>query len=673
MPKDITLEEAKKRVEELRKEIEKHNYLYFVLNAPEISDQEFDALMRELTELEEKFPQLITPYSPTQRVGEQPSKEFAQISHPVPLLSLSNAFDFGDLKEWHERIKRHVDTPMDYVVELKIDGLSVALTYENGIFVTGATRGDGYTGEDITANLRTIKTLPLRLKDSLPKLVVRGEAYMPKAAFNRLNEERQKKGLSLFANPRNAAAGSLRQLDPKITASRPLGLFVYEVLTVEGTEFESHWQALSFLQEQGFPVNPYKKLCRSVEEVYSECTAWEERRWELDYDIDGLVVKVNNINTQRILGHTSKSPRWAIAYKFQSEQAVTRVKDIIIRVGRTGVLTPTAILEPVRLAGTTVSKATLHNEDIIREKDVKIGDKVIVQKAGEIIPEVVSVIKEERKGTEKTFFFPSQCPECGSRVVRLPGEAAVRCTGGLVCPAQRRESLIHFASRDAMNIEGLGPKIIEQILVKGLIEDAADLYYLRREDLINLERMGEKSADNLINAIQKSKNNPFSKLLFGLGIRYVGSRAAKILAERFKTMDRLIEADMDELMEINEIGEKIAQSVVEFFKEEHNLKVIDKLKRAGVNMSEDTAQEDLSLPLVGKKFVLTGKLSTMTRTEAKEKIESLGGEVLSSVSRKVDYLVLGKDPGSKYDKAVSLGITILEEEQFLKLFEKNKK
>jgi len=671
MPRDITFEEAKKRVEVLRKEIEKHNYLYFVLNAPEISDQEFDALMRELMELEEKFPQLITPYSPTQRVGEQPSKEFAQVHHPVPLLSLSNAFDFGDLKEWHERIKRYVENHIDYVVELKIDGLSVALTYENGIFAAGATRGDGYTGEDITANLKTIKTLPLRLKDSFPKLVVRGEAFMPKAAFNRLNEERQKNGLPLFANPRNAAAGSLRQLDPKITASRTLGLFVYEVLAVEGAELENQWQVLNFLQEQGFPVNPYKKLCSSIEEVYSECTAWEEKRWELDYDIDGLVVKVNSINIQRILGHTSKSPRWAVAYKFQSEQAVTRVKDIIIRVGRTGVLTPTAVLEPVRLGGTTVSRATLHNEDIIKDKDIRIGDTVIVQKAGEIIPEVVSVIKDERKGTEKIFSFPSRCPECGSRVVRFPGEAAVRCTGGLVCPAQRRESIIHFASRDAMNIEGLGPRIIEQLLEKGLVEDAADLYYLRREDFINLERMGEKSAENLINAIQKSKSNPLSRLLFGLGIRYVGSRAAKILAERFKTMDRLIEADIDDLMEINEIGEKIAQSVVEFFKEEHNLKVIEKLKRAGVNMSETTAAEEL--PLAGKKFVLTGKLSTMTRTEAKEKIESLGGEVLSSVSRKVDYLVLGKDPGSKYDKAVSLGVSILDEEQFLELLEKNKK
>ena len=463
----------------------------------------------------------------------------------------------------------------------------------------------------------------------------------------------------------------MRQLDPKITASRTLGLFVYEVLAVEGAELENQWQVLNFLQEQGFPVNPYKKLCSSIEEVYSECTAWEEKRWELDYDIDGLVVKVNSINIQRILGHTSKSPRWAVAYKFQSEQAVTRVKDIIIRVGRTGVLTPTAVLEPVRLGGTTVSRATLHNEDIIKDKDIRIGDTVIVQKAGEIIPEVVSVIKDERKGTEKIFSFPSRCPECGSRVVRFPGEAAVRCTGGLVCPAQRRESIIHFASRDAMNIEGLGPRIIEQLLEKGLVEDAADLYYLRREDFINLERMGEKSAENLINAIQKSKSNPLSRLLFGLGIRYVGSRAAKILAERFKTMDRLIEADIDDLMEINEIGEKIAQSVVEFFKEEHNLKVIEKLKRAGVNMSETTAAEEL--PLAGKKFVLTGKLSTMTRTEAKEKIESLGGEVLSSVSRKVDYLVLGKDPGSKYDKAVSLGVSILDEEQFLELLEKNKK
>jgi len=665
MPKALTLEEARVKAENLRREIERHDYLYYVLDRPEISDQEYDALVRELAEIENQFPELITPDSPTQRIGGEPLDSFAHVEHPVPLLSLSNAFDFSDLKEWDARIKRLAGIEeINYVVELKIDGLSVALTYEDGYFTTGATRGDGYTGEDITLNLKTIRTLPLRLRHVVPRLVVRGEAFMPRAAFKRLNEERQKSALPLFANPRNAAAGSLRQLDPKVAASRTLRLFVYDILVMEGEELKTHSEVLEFLEEQGFPVNPHWKLCRDIEEVSPLCLQWEEKRAELEYDIDGLVIKVNDRQLQQQLGNTAKSPRWAIAYKFPAEQGTTRVRDIIIRVGRTGVLTPTAIFDPIRLSGTTVSKATLHNEDIIKEKDIRIGDVVVVQKAGGIIPEVVSVMKEERDGKEKEFNFPRKCPECGSRVVRLAGEAAARCTGGLVCPAQRREGLIHFASREAMNIEGLGPKVIEQLLEKGLVKNVSDLYYLEEEELVNLERMGKKSAENLLRSIENSKSNPLSRLIFGLGIRHVGSRAARVLAERFGTMENLINAKYEDLVTLEEIGPKIAESVLAFFKEEHNLKVIENLKSAGVNMREIESKE---MPLAGKKFVLTGRLDSMTRSEAQKRIEAMGGEVLSSVSQKTDYVVVGEDPGSKYDKALALGISILNEKKFLEL------
>ena len=662
------LSQARRRVVELREEIEHHNRLYHELDQPEISDAEYDALMQELLSLEEKFPELVTEDSPTQRVGGVPLPAFSQVRHAEPLLSLSNAFSSNELRDWDSRLKRILGVQdLDYIVELKIDGLSVALSYEGGHFITGATRGDGFTGEDITANLRTIKTLPLKLKDTPARLVVRGEAYMPKSAFERLNAEREAAELPLFANPRNAAAGSLRQLDPKVAASRSLLLFIYDILAGEGVETGTHAETLQYLSDQGFPVNDEWQCCKSIEEVLPLLEGWQDRRHDLNYEIDGLVIKVNNKSYQSLLGSTSKSPRWSIAYKFPAEQGTTRVKNISIRVGRTGVLTPTAELEPIRLAGTTVTRATLHNEDIIREKDIRIGDFVVAQKAGDIIPEVVSVVKEKRTGDEQPFVMPSVCPECGSEVVRLEGEAAARCTGGLVCPAQIREGLIHFVSRGAMDIEGLGPKVIEQLLKTGLIADAGDLYYLKKEQLVVLERMGELSSDNLLASIQDSKNRPLSRLVFALGIKNVGSRAAKLLAGEFRTLDSLASAEVSQMETINEIGPKIAENVAAFFAEEHNLKVIQKLKAAGVNMTETTSQEEGIL--TGKKFVLTGKLSGMTRTEAKEKIESLGGEVAGSVSKNTDYVVAGEDPGSKYDKAIALGIQILSEEEFIDLLE----
>ena len=651
------------RVRDLREDIRRHDYLYYVLDNPEIGDAEYDALMRELQDLEDSYPEVVVPDSPTQRVAGQSLTSFTEVQHDVPLLSLNNAFSFSDLEEWDRRISRLSGRVVDYIVELKIDGLSVALTYEDGELVIGATRGDGFTGEDITTNLRTIKTVPLRLNKPISRLVVRGEAYMPREAFGRLNAVREGEGQPTFANPRNAAAGSLRQLDPKIAASRSISLFVYDVLVVQGEELQTHRDTLQYLGDQGFPVNPNWKYCRGIEEAVSFCEHWQTKRNDLPYDIDGLVIKVNSLDLHRELGSTTKSPRWAIAYKFPAEQGITTVKQVFIRVGRTGVLTPTAVFDPIQLAGTTVTKATLHNEDMIKEKDIRIGDRVVVQKAGDIIPEVVGVLKEERTGTERPFRYPQKCPECGSDVVRLPGEAASRCTGGLVCPAQTLEGLIHFASRDAMDIEGLGPKVVEQLFNAGLVKDAGDLYYLRKADLLKLERMGEQSADNLLKAINNTKKRPLSKLLFALGIRNVGSRAAKLLAQRFTTLDAVIDAGDEDLTAIREIGPKIAGSIKAFFGEEHNLEVIAKLKSAGVNTEEKTTPQP-GQQLSGRRFVLTGRLSSMSRSDAKKKIEALGGEVSSSVSGNTHYVVVGEDPGSKLDKAAALGVAILNEEEF---------
>ncbi|MBO8127710.1 MAG: NAD-dependent DNA ligase LigA [Peptococcaceae bacterium] len=664
----MSFDEARARVEELRREIEYHNYRYYVEDDPVITDAEFDALMRELQELEKKWPELVTPDSPTQRVGGQPREGMVPVSHRVPMLSLANAFEEGELKDFDRRVRAALPgEEIAYVVELKIDGLAVSLVYENGLLVQGATRGDGQTGEEITANLRTIPTVPLRLRTDNPPpvLEVRGEAYMPKKAFADLNTRREEKGESVFANPRNAAAGSLRQLDPKVTAARHLDLMVYGLGYYEGEIPATHTGVLRWLRELGFKVNPHVKRFFSIGDVYEYCTHWEQRRFELPYVIDGMVIKVDNLAHQRLLGATLKSPRWAIAYKFQAEQAETTVEDIIIRVGRTGVLTPTAVLKPVKVAGSTVSRAVLHNEDIIKEKDIRIGDTVVIHKAGDVIPEIIRPRADLRTGDEKVFHFPENCPACRSRVVREKGEVAVRCTN-ISCPARLRENLLHFVSRDAMDIVGLGPAVIDQLLARDMVKDPADLYLLDEDDFLKLERVGPKSAENLVTAIAKSKENPLSRLIVGLGIHHVGARAARLLAGHFGSIKRLMQAGYEELTAIDEIGPKIAESVRNFFDRDQNREVIAKLEAAGVNMVERQTGAG-SQALAGKTFVLTGALETFTRSEAKNIIERLGGKVTSSVSKKTDYVIVGENPGSKYQKAVQLGVKILHESDFKSL------
>lgn len=656
--------EASKKVTQLKNEITQHNRAYYELDRPQISDAAYDKLMKELLKLETDYPELAAPDSPTQRVGGKPLPGFQTVRHQEPLLSLGNAFSAEDLKAFHQRVVQTVGENVEYVVELKIDGLTVALTYQDGLLISGATRGDGITGEDITQNLKTIATVPLSIRELLHQLVVRGEAFMPKKAFLKLNEDREESGEPTFANPRNAAAGSLRQLDPKITATRQLQVFCYDLVHIEGKEIKNHEEVLDYLRELGFLVNPHRFSSGNINEVISYVEQWTEKRHELPYEIDGMVIKVNMLSQRRELGATSKAPRWAMAYKFPAEEAETKVREIIVRVGRTGVLTPTAIFDPVRLAGSTVSRATLHNEDNIRDKDIMIGDTVVVHKAGDVIPEVVRVVKDKRTGEEKPFIMPDICPECGSKTIRLPEEAAFRCTGG-ACPAQLREALIHFVSRDAMDIDGLGPKVVTQLLESGLVKDVADLYYLTKDQLIKMERLGEKSAQNLLNAIEKSKDNSLGQLIFALGIRFVGARTGKILAEHLGSLDRLRESSAEDLIQIPEIGEKMAQSIAAYFNQEQNLRIIEKLKEAGVNMSAQVIpKKDV---LLGKTFVITGTLPTLSRKEAQGLIEENGGKVSGSVSKKTDYVVVGEDPGSKYDKAVSLNISILNEEELLKL------
>ncbi|WKV09751.1 NAD-dependent DNA ligase LigA [Thermoanaerobacterium sp. CMT5567-10] len=653
----MTVEE---RIRELRDKINHHSYMYYVLDRPEISDYEYDMMMRELIKLEEEHPELKTPDSPSQRIGGEPVKEFEPFTHVVVMQSLANAFTEGELRDFDRRVRSSVGD-VEYVVELKIDGLSVELIYENGIFTIGSTRGDGYVGENVTNNLKTIKSIPLRLKDNL-NLIVRGEVFMPRASFEKLNEERELNGESLFANPRNAAAGSLRQLNPKITAKRDLDIFVFNLQRIEGVELKTHVEALEFLKEQGFKVSPHLKKCKNIDEVIEDINYIRTIRDSLPYDTDGAVVKVNDLEKREILGSTVKDPRWAIAFKYPAERQKTKVKDIIVQVGRTGALTPTAILEPVKIAGSIVSRATLHNEDYIKEKDIRIGDTVIIQKAGEVIPEVVSVVVEDRKGHEKYFNMPDTCPECGATTVRLPGEAVTRCTG-LNCPAKLKRGIIHFASKDAMDIDGLGPAVIGQLLDNHLIHNIADLYYLKYDDLIKLDRMGDKSVKNLLNAIEESKGRDLDRVIFGLGIDLIGSKAASILANHFKTMDSLEEASFDELTNIEEVGPKMADSIIAFFKEKQNREILDKLKKAGVNMVKKES-ENTSNIFDGLTFVLTGTLSNYTRDEAKKLIEERGGKVTSSVSKKTDYVLAGSDPGSKLAKAQQLGVRIIDEKEF---------
>ncbi|MBH8583329.1 NAD-dependent DNA ligase LigA [Thermoactinomyces vulgaris] len=665
----LKLEEAKKRVLELHDEINEHNHRYYVLDDPAISDAEYDRLMRELMALEEKFPELKTPDSPTQRVGGEPLPYFEKVEHTAPMLSLGNAFDEQDLRDFDERVRKAAGRQnVRYVCELKIDGLAVSVKYEDGRFVLGSTRGDGITGEDITQNLKTIRSLPLRINEPL-SIEVRGEAYMPRRAFERLNRERAENGEPLFANPRNAAAGSLRQLDPKLAARRTLDLFVYEIGQLEGHTVQTHTEGLQFLETLGFKVNPARQTVESVEEMLAFIEKWGKNRPDLPYEIDGIVIKVDELALRKQMGNTAKSPRWAIAYKFPAEEAVTRLLDITLNVGRTGVVTPTAVLEPVSLAGTTVQRASLHNEDLIREKDIRIHDYVVVKKAGDIIPEVVGVLTEKRTGGEKAFSMPEHCPECGSGLVRLEGEVALRCINP-ECPAQTREGIIHFVSRGAMNIEGLGEKVVTQLFNHGLVRSVADLYYLEKEDLLQLERMGEKSVQNLLEAIEKSKRNSLERLLFGLGIRFVGAKGAKILAQHFKHMDALMEAGMEELLALDEIGPKMADSVVTYMEKPEVRETINRLKEAGVNMEykgtgADGEKAVASSPLAGKTVVITGTLQKMSRKEATDLLESLGANVTGSVSKKTDLLVAGEKAGSKLDKAKKLDVTIWDEETLL--------
>jgi len=658
---------AEKKIDELRHLLNQYNYEYHVLDQPTIPDAEYDQLLKELIKLEEAFPELITLDSPSQRVGGQVLDLFTKVRHESPMLSLSNAFNENDLRDFDRRVRQGVGDEFSYVCELKIDGLAVSLKYENGLFIQGSTRGDGTIGEDITSNLKTIRSIPLRLLEPIT-IEVRGEAFMPKSSFARLNEVKEENGEEPFANPRNAAAGSLRQLDPQIAAERQLDIFLYAIVNMGETNLLFHSEGLNWLDSIGFKTNKERKSCATIEEVLAFIEGWAEKRPHLAYEIDGIVIKVDSLAQQEELGTTVKSPRWAIAYKFPAEEVETTLLDIELNVGRTGVITPTAVLTPVKVAGSTVQRATLHNEDLIREKDIRIGDQVLIKKAGDIIPEVVQVLVESRTGKEMEFSMPTHCPECNSELVRLEGEVAVRCINPK-CPAQIREGLIHFVSRTAMNIDGLGEKVVSQLFAENLIQDVAGLYRLTREQLLELERMGEKSVSNLLAAIEASKGNSLEKLLFGLGIRHVGAKAAKTLAQHFEHMDRMVYATREELTSINEIGEKMADSIVTFFEQEEVLGLLNELKEMGINMIYTgpklvTSDQSDSF-FTGKTIVLTGKLSQLTRNEAKDKIESLGGNVSGSVSKKTDLVVAGEEAGSKLKKAEELGIDVWNEERLV--------
>lgn len=657
------------RIARLREQINLHNYYYYVLDAPRISDAEYDALMRELQQMEAEHPDLVTRDSPTQRVGAAPVEAFGVVEHREPLLSLGNVFDFEELRAWYRRALGLLDgQPFEMVCELKMDGLAVALTYENGLLVSGATRGDGWRGEDVTQNLRTVRSVPLSVpKDAAPpRFEVRGEVYLPRASFKKFNESRAAEGLPLFANPRNAAAGSLRQLDPRVTAKRPLDIFIYALGWAEGKPVPpTHWETLEYLKSLGFKVSPYNTRVRTIEEAEAYHRQWEEKRETLPFEADGVVIKVDRLDLQRRLGAVAREPRWAIAYKFAAIQATTVLKDIGINVGRTGSLNPYAVLEPVRVGGVTVQHATLHNEDYIREKDLRIGDRVIVQRAGDVIPEIVAVVPDEEHERRAPFRMPDRCPVCGAEVIRPSGEAMHRCTN-MACPAQALERLKHFVSRGAMDIEGIGEKLCTALFEQGLVKNVADFYYLTQEQLLQVERMGEKSVSNIMNSIAASKDRPLGRLVFGLGIEHVGSETANLLARRFLTMDRLVQATEEELTAIPSIGPRIAESVRAFFRQPQNLEIIERLRKAGVRMDQGPeAQSAAGSPLAGKIFVLTGKLESLTREQAEERIRSLGGTAASSVSKKTSFVVVGADPGSKLEKARALGVPVLTEAQFL--------
>lgn len=657
--------------EKLRREIRHNEYLYYVLDAPEITDAEYDRMMVRLRELEARYPDSIPADSPTQRVGGRASSQFTEVRHLEPLLSLGNVFSAEELRAFDERVRSGLPagSKVEYVMEPKIDGLACSLIYENGKLVRAATRGDGVVGENVTANVRTIRSIPLTLKvpegEAVPELLdVRGEVYMPRQAFMRLNEQRAERGESEFANPRNAAAGSLRQLDPQVTASRSLSFFAY-YLVGEGAQ-PKHSESLALLARYGFKVSENYKVVENIDEAIKYIGDFNELRQGLSYDTDGAVIKVNDVYQQRILGATGKDPRWATAYKYPPEQAETTLEDIDWRVGRTGVLTPTAVLTPVKLSGSVISRATLHNEDFIRAKDIRIGDRVIINKAGEIIPEVLRVVVEKRTGDEKEVEIPSLCPECGWRVERQGEEAAIRCTNPH-CPALGREGLIHFVSRDAMNIDGCGPSVINALLDAGLVRDAADLYSLRKEDLLKLERMGEKSADNLLAALAESKKNELDKLLFALGIRHVGAKVARILATEFGSMEKLQQAQPEELAQIRDIGDKIAESAVTWLNVPANIDLVERLAAAGLTMTFTPPASQEDNPFFGKTLVFTGTMPTLGRAEAKTMAQDVGAKVSGSVSKKTDYVIAGAEAGSKLEKAQQLGVTVIDEAEFLRM------
>ncbi len=681
----MSKEDAKKRIKELKDITSYHAKKYYDEDEPEISDFEYDMLMLELRNLEKQYPDLITSDSLTQHVGGTVKEGFEKVEHEVPLQSLQDIFDFDELYAFDERVKKTIDTVEDdgmeqiqfempeepinqskikYVVETKIDGLAVSLEYKNGIFIRGATRGDGLIGEDITDNLKTIKNIPKKLKEPID-IIVRGEVFIGKKEFEKMNQEREENEETLFANARNAAAGSLRQLDSKIAASRPLDIYIFNVQKSETKKFTSHIESLEYLEKIGFNVNPVKVLCNNISEVIEEINNIGDNRDRLTFGIDGAVIKVDDLNYREILGSNYKTPKWAIAYKYPPEQKETILKDIIFQVGRTGAITPMAILEPVKVAGSTISKTTLHNEDFIKEKDLRIGDTVVIQKAGDVIPEVVDVLKEKRNGTEKEFVMPTKCPVCGADAIREEGESAVRCIG-VECPAKQYRNILHFASREAMNIKGLGDSIIEEFLNRNLISGIADLYTLKLEDIASLKKNGQKFAQNLIDSINESKNNELYRLINGLGIRHIGAKAAKQLAKKYNNMDNLQNASLESLINIDDMGEIMAESVFEFFAQDQTKDLIQKLKDAGLNMkSEETSSGDGRFD--GMTFVLTGGLENYSRKEAEEIIESFGGKTSSSVSKKTTYVLAGEDGGSKLTKAQSLGIPIITEEKFINM------
>lgn len=666
--KSLSSNEAAKKIKKLREEITYHEKKYYVDNDPQISDYEFDLLVKELEKFESQFPELIIPESPTQRVGEQPLEEFVSVEHRLPMLSLDNCYSVEELREFEERIKKIIPSQKtEYVAELKIDGLGISAIYHRGKYSLAVTRGDGFRGDEVTPNVKTIRSFPLEIDDNR-EIEVRGEIYLPFKSFKKINKERAEKGEPLFANPRNAAAGSLRLLNPKEVASRRLDVFLYSII-LQGKELESQWQNLKALKELGFKTNPSSCLCSSLEEVISFWEEWYKQRDSLDYDVDGVVIKVNSTQQQDLLGSTAKFPRWAISFKFPARQATTKIKDIIIQVGRTGALTPVAILEPVKLSGITITRSTLHNEDEIKKKDIRVGDYVLIERSGDVIPKVVSVIKGRRTGKEVEYAFPSKCPVCHSETFRPEGEAISRCSN-LSCPARLRESLLHFASRRAMNIEGLGKALLDQLLEKRLVKKIPDLYSLKFEDLAKLERMGPKSSQNLLDEIENSIQRDAAHLIYALGIRYVGERTAQVLSAHFKSLDALAGASFEELTQIEDVGPKGAESIVFFFKQPENIELLRKLKEAGLNFSIKEEKEG-EKPLAGQIFVLTGKLTTLTQEEAAEIIERLGGKVLSSVSQRTNYVIVGESPGSKLGRARTLGVPALEEKEFLKLVGKD--